>query len=79
MEIGLGVDAGAGLTFSQHREVARTAAERGYTSCWTPAGIGNDAFQVCAQWWEASAEVAPGGIRTGISVVPVPIWSAPAF
>ncbi len=79
MEIGLGVDAGAGLTFAEHRDVARTAAHRGYESCWTPSGVGQDAFQVCAQWWGASCEVLPGGLPTGISVVPVPIWTAPAL
>lgn len=79
MEIGLGVDPGAGLTFPQHRELARAAARLGYSDLWTPAGVGHDAFQTCAQWWGASAEVAPGGLATGISVVPVPIWSAPAL
>jgi alkanesulfonate monooxygenase SsuD/methylene tetrahydromethanopterin reductase-like flavin-dependent oxidoreductase (luciferase family) len=79
MEIGLGVDAGAGLTFAEHRDVARTAARRGYESCWTPSGVGQDAFLVCAQWWAASREVLPGGLATGISVVPVPIWTAPAL
>ncbi len=79
MEIGLGVDAGAGLTFAQHREVARAAARAGYDSCWTPSGIGQDAFQVCAQWWAASAEERPDGLATGISVVPVPLWTAPAL
>ena len=79
MEIGLGIDAGAGLTFAEHCDVARTAARRGYQSCWTPSGVGQDAFQVCAQWWGASAEVLPGGLATGISVVPVPLWTAPAL
>ena len=79
MELGLGIDAGAGLTFAEHRDVARTAARRGYDSCWTPSGVGQDAFQVCAQWWGASGDVLPGGLATGISVVPVPIWTAPAL
>lgn len=79
MEIGLGVDPGAGLTFPQHRELARDAAGLGYDSLWTPAGIGNDAFQTCAQWWGASAEARDGGLGVGISVVPVPIWSATAL
>src|SRR5919206_2268457 len=79
MEIGLGVDPGAGLSFAQQREVARVAAQAGYASCWTPAGVGQDAFQVCAQWWGASNEVVPGGLATGIAVVPVPLWSAPAL
>ena len=79
MEIGLGVDAGAGLTFAEHRDVARMAARRGYQSCWTPSDVGQDAFQVCAQWWGASGDVLPGGLATGISVVPVPLWTAPAL
>src|SRR5215210_7383538 len=79
MEIGLGVDAGAGLTFAEHRDVARTAARHGYDSCWTPAGVGQDAFQVCAQWWGASGAVLSGGVATGIAVVPVPLWTAPAL
>jgi alkanesulfonate monooxygenase SsuD/methylene tetrahydromethanopterin reductase-like flavin-dependent oxidoreductase (luciferase family) len=72
MEIGLGVDPGAGLSFPQHRDLARAAARLGYSDIWTPAGVGNDAFQICAQWWGASADVTPGGLTTGISVVPVP-------
>jgi alkanesulfonate monooxygenase SsuD/methylene tetrahydromethanopterin reductase-like flavin-dependent oxidoreductase (luciferase family) len=79
MEIGLGVDPTARLTFAQHHDIARAAARHGYTSCWTPAGVGNDAFQTCAQWWGASTDVTPAGLVTGISVVPVPIWSAPAL
>ena len=79
MEIGLGVDPGAGLTFPQHRDLARAAANLGYSDLWTPAGVGNDAFQTCAQWWGASADAPTGGLTTGISVVPVPIWSAPAL
>jgi len=79
MEIGLGVDPGAGLTFPQHHDLARAAARLGYSDIWTPAGVGNDAFQTCAQWWGASADVTTGGLTTGISVVPVPIWSAPAL
>ena len=79
MEIGLGVDPGAGLTFPQHRDLARAAANLGYSDLWTPAGVGNDAFQTCAQWWSASADAPTGGLTTGIAVVPVPIWSAPAL
>lgn len=79
MQIGLGVDPTAGLTFPEHREVARAAAQLGYESMWTPAGVGNDAFQTCAQWWGASTNARDGGLGTGISVVPVPIWSAPAL
>lgn len=79
MEIGIGIDPTARLTWAERRDVIREAAGLGYTSAWTPAGLGNDAFQVCAQWWGASAEVVPGGLTTGISVVPVPLWTAPAL
>jgi alkanesulfonate monooxygenase SsuD/methylene tetrahydromethanopterin reductase-like flavin-dependent oxidoreductase (luciferase family) len=79
MEIGIGIDPTARLTFPQHREIIREAVRLGYASAWTPAGVGVDAFQVCGQWWQASTDVIPEGIATGISVVPVPIWSAPAL
>jgi alkanesulfonate monooxygenase SsuD/methylene tetrahydromethanopterin reductase-like flavin-dependent oxidoreductase (luciferase family) len=79
MEIGIGLDHTLRLSFDQHRELAREAGRLGYESVWTPAGTAQDAFQICAQWWGASSEVADGGLTTGISVVPVPIWSAPAL
>lgn len=79
MEIGIGLDQSLKLSFAQHREMAREAAELGYTSAWTNAGLGRDPFATCAQWSAASAEVVSGGLVTGISVVPVPIWSAPAL
>lgn len=79
MEIGIGIDPTARLTWDDRRAVVREAAQLGYTSAWTPAGLGSDAFQVCAQWWGASAEVVPGGLTVGISVVPVPMWTAPAL
>ncbi len=78
MQIGIGLDPTLGLSFDQHKEMAREAARLGYTSMWTPAsGVGIDAFQVCAQWWSASSEVVSGGLLTGISVVPVTFWTAP--
>jgi alkanesulfonate monooxygenase SsuD/methylene tetrahydromethanopterin reductase-like flavin-dependent oxidoreductase (luciferase family) len=79
MEIGVGLDNGLGLSWDEHRELARLAARQGYASIWTNAGNGRDAMQVCAQWWGASAQVADGGLRTGISVVPVPLWSVPSL
>src|SRR5687768_2340365 len=79
MEIGIGLDQGLGLSFAQHRELAREAARLGYASAWTPSGVAQDAFQICGQWWTASAGMAGGGLTTGISVVPVPIWSAPTL
>ena len=79
MEIGIGLDQGLRLSFAQHRELIVEAARLGYASAWTPAGIAQDAFQICAQWSAASADLLPGGLGTGISVVPVPIWSAPSL
>lgn len=79
MQIGIGLDQGLGLTFEQHRTLMREAVEQGYDCAWTPAGLGRDAFHVCAQWHGATVDTAAGGIQTGISVLPVPIWSAPAL
>lgn len=79
MEIGVGLDQGLGLTFPQQREVIREAARMGYASAWTPAGLARDAFQICAQWSTQTGDLIPGGIATGISVVPVALWSAPVL
>jgi alkanesulfonate monooxygenase SsuD/methylene tetrahydromethanopterin reductase-like flavin-dependent oxidoreductase (luciferase family) len=79
MEIGVGLDMQLGLSWEQHRELARHAAHLGYASIWTNAGNARDSMHVCAQWSVASAEVADGGLGTGISVIPVPLWSAPAL
>lgn len=75
MEIGLALDRTLGLSFDDHRVLAREAAALNFISLWTNAGHEQDPFQVCATWWEASAEVVPGGLTTGISVIPVPLWT----
>lgn len=79
MEIGVGLDRGLGLSWSEYRELGRLAARLGYQSAWTNAGNDREATHICAQWSVASAEVVDGGIGTGISVVPVPLWSAPSL
>ncbi|MGE3271777.1 MAG: LLM class flavin-dependent oxidoreductase [Chloroflexota bacterium] len=79
MEIGVGLDMQLGLTWDQHREIAKHAAQLGYTSIWTNAGNARDAMHVCAQWSVASSEVVDGGLGTGISVIPAPLWAAPSL
>ncbi len=77
MAIGVGLDTQLGLTWNDSRTLAREAAALGYTSIWTNSSPGaRDPFQICTQWWSASSEVTPGGVETGISVVPAPNWSA---
>ena len=71
MEIGLGLDFTLGLSFEDQRTLAREAAELGYTQVWTPEGPGVDSFQLCAMRWQASRDVLPEGLATGISVSPV--------
>jgi alkanesulfonate monooxygenase SsuD/methylene tetrahydromethanopterin reductase-like flavin-dependent oxidoreductase (luciferase family) len=79
VEIGVGLDRGLGLSWEQYRELSRYAARLGYESVWTNAGNDRDAMHICAQWSVASADVVPGGLKTGISVQPALYWSAPAL
>jgi alkanesulfonate monooxygenase SsuD/methylene tetrahydromethanopterin reductase-like flavin-dependent oxidoreductase (luciferase family) len=80
MEIGIGLDQSLRLTFAEQRRLVHEAAESGYTSAWTNAsGVGRDIFQICDQWWRASADAVDGGIVTGVSVLPVLYWSVPAL
>jgi alkanesulfonate monooxygenase SsuD/methylene tetrahydromethanopterin reductase-like flavin-dependent oxidoreductase (luciferase family) len=76
VRFGVGLDGTLGLSFDDHRHLAREAAELGYDDAWTPAGAtARDSFHICAQWWGATRDVR-GGLLTGISVVPVPNWTA---
>jgi alkanesulfonate monooxygenase SsuD/methylene tetrahydromethanopterin reductase-like flavin-dependent oxidoreductase (luciferase family) len=79
VEIGVGLDQGLGLSWDQHRELAQEATRLGYSSVWTNSGLAKDPFQVCATWTLASAQVAPGGLTSGISVIPVPLWNVPSL
>ena len=79
MEIGVGLDASLGLSFSGQIEASQEAAQLGYTSIWTPEGTGQDSFQLCAQRWAASREVVPEGLTTGIAVSPVMYRTPVAF
>ena len=71
MEIGVGLDGTLGLSFDEEAELSGEAARLGYSSIWTPEGPGYDAFLVCAHRWQATRQVAPDGLTTGISVSPV--------
>ena len=75
VEIGVGLDRGLGLSWDQYRELGRHAARLGYQSVWTNAANGRDSMHVCAQWSVATADVVPGGIGTGVSVIPIGYWS----
>ena len=75
VEIGVGLDRGLGLSWDQYRELGRHAASLGYQSVWTNAANGRDSLHVCAQWSVATADVVPGGIGTGVSVIPIGYWS----
>ena len=79
MEIGLGLDTTLGLSFDEERQIAREAAELGYTSMWTPEGAGYDSFQLCAMRWSASRDAIPGGLTTGIGVCPIAHRTPVAF
>jgi 5,10-methylenetetrahydromethanopterin reductase len=79
MEIGVGLDANLNLTFDEQAALSKEAARLGYTSIWTPEGTGHDSFQLCAQRWAASREVAPEGLSTGIGVSPVMYRTPVAF
>ena len=71
MEIGLGLDANLRLSWDEQAQLSREAAELGYTSVWTPEGAGEDSFLVCSWRWQASRDVVPEGLTTGIAVSPV--------
>jgi alkanesulfonate monooxygenase SsuD/methylene tetrahydromethanopterin reductase-like flavin-dependent oxidoreductase (luciferase family) len=71
MDIGVGLDATLNLSFTEQGELAQEAARLGYSSIWTPEGMGQDSFQLCSQRWAASRQVTPAGLSTGIGVSPV--------
>ena len=79
MEIGVGFDRNLGFSVDQFRELSRVAARLGYASIWTNSMNGRESTQMCTQFWSASAEVAAGGLQTGISVVPATFWTVPSL
>ena len=69
----LGLTRGLGLSRAQQRGLVQEAARLGFASLWTPAGLtGRSIFQICREWWEATTDIVPEGLRVGTSVIPVP-------
>ena len=79
MQIGVGLDATLNLSWDEQAILSKEAAAQGYASIWTPEGTGHDSYQLCLRRWAASAEVADGGLTTGISVSPVMYRTPMAF
>jgi alkanesulfonate monooxygenase SsuD/methylene tetrahydromethanopterin reductase-like flavin-dependent oxidoreductase (luciferase family) len=80
MKPGVGIDRRLGLSRGQQRVLAREAARLGYESLWTPGGVTERSiFQICRDWWEATSEVVPDGLRVGTSVIPFPGWTVPTL
>ncbi|MGI9147672.1 MAG: LLM class flavin-dependent oxidoreductase [Chloroflexota bacterium] len=80
MKTGVGIDPGLGLARADRRALVQEAARLGYERLWMPAGItGRSVFQSAIEWWAASADVVPDGLRIGISVVPFPGWTVPTL
>tara|TARA_B100000029_G_C17608870_1_gene968556 strand:+ start:12309 stop:13373 length:1065 start_codon:yes stop_codon:yes gene_type:complete len=76
MEIGLGLDSSLRLSLDEQNQLCETAARLGFSSIWTPEGTGQDSYQICLRRWEATTNVIPNGLITGIAVSPV-IWRSP--
>ncbi len=79
MEIGIGLDLTPRITYAEQREAIAEAVRLGYASAWTPAGFAPDAFHTCVQWTEAADTAGDANFKTGISVVPVPLWTVPSL
>ena len=79
MEIGIGLDPTAGLNYEEQALLSREVAELGYKQIWTPEGAGEDSFQTCALRWNATRDVVPGGVTTGIGVSPVALRTPMGF
>ena len=75
MEIGVGLDTRLKLTHAELRDLAREAVTLGYESAWTTSNVYEDAFHTCIQWSLCTSDLVEGGIKTGIGVVPVPLWT----
>ncbi len=79
MEIGVGLDPTLGLSYDEQAQISAEAARLGYTNIWTPEGTGEDSFIACAIRWQATRDITPGGVTTGISVSPVGLRTPMGF
>jgi alkanesulfonate monooxygenase SsuD/methylene tetrahydromethanopterin reductase-like flavin-dependent oxidoreductase (luciferase family) len=80
MRIGVGIDDRLGLSREQQRQLVQECTRLGYESLWSPANVSNRSHMLtCLLWWQASAELVPGGLMTGVSVVPFPSWTPVAL
>ncbi|HLF08289.1 MAG TPA: LLM class flavin-dependent oxidoreductase [Dehalococcoidia bacterium] len=79
MEIGIGLDPTLGLSYEEQAQVSAEAARAGYQSIWTPENIAEDSFLTCALRWQATRDVIPGGLGTGIGVSPVGLRTPMGF
>jgi alkanesulfonate monooxygenase SsuD/methylene tetrahydromethanopterin reductase-like flavin-dependent oxidoreductase (luciferase family) len=71
VDIGIGLDFTLGLSYDEQAQISAESARLGYTSIWTPEGMGEDSFQLCYSRWAATKDIVPGGVTTGIAVSPV--------
>jgi alkanesulfonate monooxygenase SsuD/methylene tetrahydromethanopterin reductase-like flavin-dependent oxidoreductase (luciferase family) len=62
MDIGIGLDPTLGLSFDEQAVISKESAQLGYQSIWTPENTAEDSFLVCAQRWQATRDVVPGGV-----------------
>jgi alkanesulfonate monooxygenase SsuD/methylene tetrahydromethanopterin reductase-like flavin-dependent oxidoreductase (luciferase family) len=80
MKAGVGIDPRLGLSRDQQRVLVQESARLGFESLWMPASLtGRSVFQTSVEWWTATTEVSPAGLKIGISVVPFPGWTAPTL
>lgn len=79
MEVGIGLDPSVELDYEGQAQLSREAAALGYRQIWTPEGAGEDAFQLCSLRWNATRDVLPGGVVTGIAVSPVALRTPVGF
>src|SRR5688572_21002929 len=77
LQVDVGTDSLASLSYDEQAELTRAAAGLGYGDFWTTGG--GDPFQTCVLRWAESRSVTPEGIGTAIGVLPVGIYTPAAL